>query len=79
MIDAINFMGEKFYYAFVLGYDLMHDEFNSSDEPECDLVFEKAVAVINEFMKSEEYSDMSLSGYDALKLFVERRKENERI
>lgn len=68
----------KFYYTFVLGYDLMHDEFANSEEPECDVVFEKSVAIINEFLKSKEYADLSIPAYDALQLFIERRKENER-
>lgn len=34
------------------------------------LLFEEAIWIVGEFMKSEEYKDFKLSSYDALKKFA---------
>ena len=78
MLKAFDALMEKCYYAFVLGYDIMHDEFNNSEHNECDIVFDEAMEIVDEFLESEEYKDMTLSAYTALQLFAKRRKENER-
>ena len=62
------------YWAYVLGYDFLQDYFKNSDEPECDLTFEKAWEIADDFMHSEEFQDTSKSGYDALVDYLKNRK-----
>ena len=62
------------YWAYVLGYDFLQDYFKNSGEPECDLTFEKAWEIADDFMHSEEFQDTSKSGYDALVDYLKNRK-----
>ena len=62
------------YWAYVLGYDFLQDYFKNSGEPECDLTFEKAWEIADDFMHSEEFQDTSKSGYDALVDYLKNKK-----
>lgn len=61
------------YLAFVLGYDLLHDELANSDNPENDLCFEHCLNLVKEFKKSDEFKDLSISEYEALKKWLDSR------
>lgn len=65
---------DQAYWAYVLGYDFLQDYFKNSSEPECDLTFEKAWKIADDFMHSEEFQDTSKSGYDALVDYLKNRK-----
>ena len=60
----------KAYYIFVLGYDLLQDYFKNSKNNECDVVFEIATKIYEDFEKSEEFKNSRLSGYDNLVEFL---------
>ena len=62
-------MDTEMYWIFVLGYDLLHNELPT----ECDLAFEKAQKIAKDFMNSDEYKNLKVSGYDALQEYL--RKE----
>lgn len=62
------------YFAFILGYDLMHDELVKSWHPENDYCFDRCLTLAEEFMESDEYNDLSLSGYEALEEWIGNRK-----
>lgn len=57
------------YWTYVLGYDLLHDKLKN-DGPECDITFDMAWKIADDFMKSEEFKDTSISGYDALQEYL---------
>ena len=61
------------YLAFVLGYDLLHDELANSDNPENDLCFDHCLNLIKEFKKSDEFKDLSMSEYEALRKWLDSR------
>ena len=61
------------YLAFVLGYDLLHDELANSDNPENDLCFEHCLNLVKEFKKSDEFKDLSMSEYEALREWLNNR------
>lgn len=63
-------MTEKTYFAFVLGYDLLHDMFANSPMPETDITFEFCNMIADEFLKSAEYKDMRYSAYDMLQTWL---------
>lgn len=62
------------YWAFCIGADLMRDEI-FADGVGCDEAYEKAYELAKEFMNSEEFKDTTMSGYDALKVFLSNRGE----
>ena len=62
------------YYTFVIGYDFLHDFFINSEDPECDVVFEKCSELAKEFMKSDEYTNMFHSGYENLQRWLDKNK-----
>ena len=55
---------ERYYLAYVLGYDLLHDTIDVSNNSECDTSFEICLKIVDEFMGSEDYKDMRFSTYD---------------
>lgn len=69
---------EEFYYlVFVLGYDLMQEEFSYSGCP-CDTAFGKAKDIIKDFEESEYYQDNSKSIYECLQDYLKTLKENNK-
>ena len=74
-VESLNApVDDQAYWAYVLGYDFLQDYFKNSSEPECDLTFEKAWKIADDFMHSEEFQDTSKSGYDALVDYLKNRK-----
>lgn len=63
------------YFSFCIGYDFLNKFFQDSDYPECDIVFEESQRLAKDFMKSENYKDMSNSGYENLQNWIEENKE----
>lgn len=66
-------MDERYYLVYVLGYDLLHDLIENSDESECDLSFDKCVKIVNKFMQSEEYKQEQ-SVYENLREWLENNR-----
>lgn len=58
-------MNDK-YFAFVLGYDLLHKELNKTD---CDTAFMVCCDVYNDFLKSD-YNVVIKSEYQCLNEYV---------
>ena len=74
-VESLNApVDDQAYWTYVLGYDFLQDYFKNSSEPECDLTFEKAWKIADDFMHSEEFQDTSKSGYDALVAYLKNRK-----
>lgn len=74
-VESLNApLDSQAYWAYVLGYDFLQDYFKNSGEPECDLTFEKAWEIADDFMHSEEFQDTSKSGYDALVDYLKNKK-----
>lgn len=63
-LDNIN------YYAFVLGYDLLSDEFKNSPNPECDLTYEFCYKIAKKYLDSDYFNNSSKSGYEMLEKYV---------
>lgn len=61
---------EKMYIAFVLGYDLLHYEFDKL-EFACDEAFEISLGIADWFLNSE-YDNPDKSLYDCLQEFIEK-------
>ena len=61
---------EKYYLAYVLGYDLLHDLIADSDNDECDVSFELCLDLIEEFYRSELYLNAECSVYDSLSNWI---------
>ena len=74
-VESLNApVDDQAYWTYVLGYDFLQDYFKNSSEPECDLTFEKAWKIADDFMHSEEFQDTSKSGYDALVDYLKNKK-----
>jgi len=61
---------EKYYLVYVLGYDLLHQEIEQSNNSECDTSFENCLEIIDSFFRSELYLNMKYSTYDALEIWL---------
>ena len=74
-----NPIDTKYYIAFVLGYDLLHEKFmgyHGNDMGggypcECDTCFDICLYLAEKFMDSFEYLTMDCSAYDALQEWIE--------
>lgn len=64
---------EYYYIAFILGYDLLADEFGTLP---CDIAFETAIAIARDFLSSRDYFNMDMSMYDALRHWLDNNREN---
>lgn len=61
---------EKYYLAYVLGYDLLHQEIRLSNNNECDTSFENCLEIIDSFLNSELYLNAKCSTYEALETWL---------
>lgn len=64
---------ERYYLAYVLGYDLLHDKIEASDFSECDTSFDKCLQIVDKFMESVEY-EQDQSAYENLKEWLENNR-----
>lgn len=76
MSNEICSYGDKCYIAYVFGYDLLHGEIDQSRNPECDTSFEICLSLAEEFFKSEEMHDYSMSMYEALEKWIYNNYEH---
>lgn len=65
---------EKLYFAFVIGYDFLNDEFKNSLSPECDLTYGFCNKIAEDFMNSDDYKYENLSGYELLEKYIKENK-----
>ena len=63
------------YLVFVLGYDLLHDFFANHSHPEWSLVFDYCMDLVHRFYESDEYQKNNWSTDDALKLWIEKNRQ----
>ncbi len=74
----MNNESEKAYFAFVLGYDLLHDMLSKSSTPENDVSYDFCNMVAEGFLKSEEYRNEKHSAYEMLEQWVNENETNIR-
>lgn len=60
------------YYVFVLGYDLLQNDLKGLENDEA---FKICYKIIELFNNSQEFNNMDLSCYDALKDFLENNNK----
>ncbi len=65
---------EHSYFAFVLGYDLLNEEFKNSPSPECDITYDFCIKIADNYLKSDYFKDTTHSGYE---MFVKYVNENK--
>lgn len=65
----------RWYLAYVLGYDLLHDEIAQSYNNECETSFEICLEILDDFFRSEWYLNGECSSYDALSNWLEENYE----
>ena len=65
---------DKYYYVFVLGYDLLNKRLSQSNSAECDISYERCVKVYDAFVDSGYNDDKAYSVYENLQKFVENNK-----
>lgn len=65
---------EKLYFAFVIGYDFLNDEFKNSPSPECDLTYGFCNKIAEDFMNSDDYKYENQSGYELLEKYIKENK-----
>lgn len=61
------------YLAFVLGYDILHDDIAESDRDECDHAYDECVKLAERFHGSE-WDDEERPVYECLQDFAEHIK-----
>ncbi len=66
---------EKSYFAFVLGYDLLHNMINKYGVLECDTNYDFCDYVANQFLDSEEYHNEKYSSYEMLQEWLSKNKD----
>lgn len=69
-----KFTEDEYYLAFVLGYDLLHDDILQCEEKACDIVFDTMCEIVELFLNSKENKMYNMSTYDALKEFLRNNK-----
>lgn len=74
-IDKTDLESEKAYFTFILGYDLLHDMINKYGVLECDTNYDFCDYVANQFLDSEEYSNLNHSGYEMLQDWLSKNKD----
>lgn len=57
---------ELYYHAFVLGYDLLNDRLQASDNRECDISYDICISLAKLYLDSEEYRNLKYSSYEML-------------
>jgi len=67
-------LDEEYYYACVLGFDLLYDEFKESSNSCHNLMYNFCTSISKDFLKSEYYQDDSCSGYDKFCKYVNDNK-----
>lgn len=72
--DNVNGIDSTFYYAFIMGYDLLYEELQASEHPECDNIYEYCCKISQEFLNSDYYKNTRLSGYEAFSDYIENNK-----
>ena len=74
-----NPIDDKYYYAFVLGYDLLQEKlmkYHDAKYPcECDTCFDICLYLAEKFVESVEYATMDCSAYDTLQAWLENYSE----
>lgn len=65
---------EKMYFAFVIGYDFLNDEFKNSPSPECDLTYGFCNKIAEDFMNSDDYKYENQSAYELLEKYIKENK-----
>ena len=64
---------DRNYIVFILGYDLLQNQFLNSKEPECDLVYDKCTKIADDFLKSK-YNVNSKSLYDCVVDYIDSER-----
>lgn len=66
---------ELYYHAFVLGYDLLNDRLQASDNRECDISYDICINLAKLYLDSEEYKNLKYSSYEMLVHWLNNNRE----
>lgn len=61
-----DYIDELYYHTFVLGYDLLNDRLQATDNRECDIAYDICYSLAKQYLKSEEYKNLKYSSYEML-------------
>lgn len=70
-----NYLDELYYHTFVLGYDLLHDRLQASDNLECDISYDICYSLAKQYLDSEEYRNLKYSSYEMLVYWLNNNLE----
>lgn len=73
-IDKTIIEKETAYYTFVIGYDLLQDEFKNSPCPECDLTYGFCEKIAKDFVNSDSYKYDNRSSYELLGEYIKKNR-----
>lgn len=62
------------YYTFVIGYDLLQEEFKTSPSPECDLTYGFCEKLAKDFVNSDSYKYNNKSSYELLEKYINKNR-----
>lgn len=62
------------YYTFVIGYDLLQEDFKTSPYPECDLTYGFCEKVAKDFVNSDSYKYDNRSSYELLEKYINENR-----
>ena len=69
------YLDELYYHTFVLGYDLLNDRLQATDNRECDIAYDTCYSLAKQYLNSEEYKDLKHSSYEMLVYWLNNNKE----
>lgn len=65
---------ELSYYTFVIGYDLLQEDFKTSPSPECDLTYGFCEKMAKNFVNSDSYKYDNRSSYELLEKYINENR-----
>ena len=74
MLNTRYYVSERYYVAFLLGYDLLHDAFDKCDSPEGDTTFDRCLRIADSFLNSE-YNTTLLGLYECVENYLRYSRE----
>lgn len=76
--DVFDTRCERFYFTFVLGYDLLNNLIKRYNHLECDDNYDFCYMIADQFIKSDYYKNTKHSAYEMLCKYVKDNKNNIR-
>lgn len=73
--DVFDTRSERFYFTFVLGYDLLYKMMKKYQHLDCDSNYNFCYMIAEQFINSQYYKDNNHSAYEMLCKYVEDKME----